>query len=83
MGVSGESGLRFDRMGEVLAAEEDWEGRRVAAPAVLVSAGWLPGETPGLASVLMWYQGGPAGREGIALAARQTPAEAEYVDFGW
>ena len=72
--------LRLERMGLALEAAQAWETRRVGAPAVLVSGGWLE-EPEGLGSVMVWYQGGPPGSEAIALAARQVPAAPVLVSF--
>ena len=80
VGQTGEGGGTFLRLGQVLAPEAQWESLRVGAPAVLAAGGILE-DGEGLASLLLWYQAGPSGRESIGLAARSVPGEPVLVHY--
>jgi hypothetical protein len=69
LAVSGD-GQRWERWGAAFGADLTWESSSVAGPAPI----YVASEEAGLERCLMWYHGGPRGRERIGLAERSVPA---------
>lgn len=73
--------LTWSRIGTVLEPSLDWEGQRVAGPAVVTlppAFGDLPASDQ-VGVLTLWYEAGRPGRERLGAASRDIPARVVEV----